>query len=92
MGRWIAVGRKPAWSTFEAFRDDLKANDKWRLDAKTSISSAIVLQDGRVLVECQAAEQAAFDDWLKARDIEVESLSELSHIALNGNVWSLKKA
>ena len=39
MGRWIAVGKAPGWDNPERFSAELKSTEKWRIDARTSITT-----------------------------------------------------
>jgi hypothetical protein len=92
MGRWIAVGRVPGWDDLETFRKALKETAAWRLDAKTTITSVYTLGDGRVVAECHAPSQAEFDEWLRQKGWEVESVSAVKYVARTGDIWNVSTA
>ena len=49
MGRWIAIGKVPGWNDLEKFTDELKPTAKWRVDPRTTITTVMVLADGRIV-------------------------------------------
>ena len=89
MGHWIAIGRQPAWNDLEKFSNDLQAPTKWRIDPRTTITTVMVLADGRMLAECHANKQEDFDAWLKQTGWEVESVSQIRHLAKTGEIWKV---
>jgi hypothetical protein len=89
MGHWIAICKQPAWNDLEKFTGDLKAPTKWRVDPRTTITTVMVLADGRMLAECHAGKQADFDAWLKVQGWEVESVSQIRHLAKTGEIWKV---
>jgi hypothetical protein len=89
MGHWIAIGRKPEWNDLEAFAGELKAPTKWRVDPRTTITTVMVLADGRMVAECHAAKREDFDAWLNQKGWEVESVSQIRHLAKTGEIWKV---
>ena len=89
MGHWIAIGKLPAWNDLEKFTDDLKAPAKWRVDPRTTITTVMVLVDGRMLAECHANKREDFDAWLQQRGWQVESVTQIKHLAKTGEIWKV---
>ena len=87
MGRWIAVGKAPGWDNPERFSSELKSTDKWRVDARTSITTVFALEDGRMIAECHTPDKAEFEAWLKKSGWTVESLTQIKTIAKTGDIW-----
>ena len=87
MGRWIAIGKVPGWDDLAKFTEALKPTTQWRVDPRTTITSVIALADGRMLAECHANQQADFDAWLKQTGWQVESVTEIAHVARTGEIW-----
>jgi len=52
MARFIAIGKAPGWNDLERFTAELKSTDKWRIDARTTITTVYALEDGRLIAEC----------------------------------------
>ena len=89
MGRWIAIGTAPGWDDIKKFGAGLAATDKWRVDAQTSITTVIALEDGRLLAECHAAKKENFEAWLKQKGWKLESITPIKHLAKTGSIWSV---
>ncbi len=89
MGRWIAIGKAPGWDNLARFTDELKATAKWRIDARTTITTVTALADGRMLAECHANKQEAFDAGLKQKGWQVESVTPITHLAKTGEIWKV---
>ncbi|MBT5051043.1 MAG: hypothetical protein HOM58_21260, partial [Rhodospirillaceae bacterium] len=53
------------------FTAEMKATNKWRLNPRTTVTSVIALEDGRLLAECHAANQSDFEPWLEEKGWEV---------------------
>ena len=88
MGRWIAIAKPPAgWDDVERFTKELKATNQWRLDPKTTITTVFALGDGRVIVEYHGTAQAELDEWLKKKDLTVESVTPVKRVAKTGDIW-----
>lgn len=89
MGRWIAIGRKPAWQDAGAFSTELRKVDTWRPDARTTITTVTVLEDGRMLVECHAPKLEQFRAWLDTHGWEDYTCTPVTQVARTGSVWKV---
>ena len=89
MPRWIAIGTAPGWDDLSKFSQELHATDDWRPDARTSITTVIALDDGRLLAECHAITQEAFETWLQQKGWTVESITPIKHLAKTGSIWKV---
>jgi len=87
MGRWIAVGKAPGWNELERFTAELKSTEKWRVDARTTITTVYNLEDGRLIAECHTPDKAEFEAWLKKCGWTVESLTQIKTVAKAGDIW-----
>ena len=90
MPRWIAIGTAPGWDDATKFGEEMRDTSNWRPDARTTITTVIALQDGRLLAECHAVEQKSFDAWLEEKGWNVESITPITHLAQAGSVWEIK--
>jgi flavodoxin len=90
MGRWIAIGTAPGWDNFKKFGDELHETDKWRPDARTTVTTVFALGDGRLMAECHAIKQESFEDWLKQKGWTVESITPIKHLPKTGSIWQVK--
>ena len=64
MARFIAIHNVPGITEAD-FRDKLNAVRKWRPDRRTTILKVYGdLENGRLVSECEAVEQAHFEDWI----------------------------
>jgi len=87
MARFIAIGKAPGWNDLERFTAELKSTDKWRVDARTTITTVYALEDGRLIAECHTPDKAEFEAWLKKNGWTVESLTQMKIIAKAGDIW-----
>ena len=87
MGRWIAVGKAPGWDNLERFTAELKSTEKWRIDARTTITTVYALEDGRMIAECHTPEKTEFEAWLKKVGWTVESVTQIKTVAKTGDIW-----
>ncbi len=89
MSRFVAIHNVPG-ITEEAFRDKLDAVKKWRPDRRTTILKVYGdLSTGRLITECEAAEQAHFEDWISMVGWPAESIHRVDMICQVGNIWKL---
>ena len=89
MARFIAIHHVPG-ITEEEFRDKLEAVRKWRPDLRTTILKVYGdLGNGRLVSECEAAEQAHFEDWIKLVGWPAESIHKVDLICQVGNIWKM---
>ena len=89
MGRWIAIGRAPGWDELSRFTDEMKATSAWRIDARTTITEVVALDDGRLMAECHASHREDFDAWLQQKGWQVESVTPIRHVARSGEIWKV---
>ncbi len=89
MSRFVAIHSVPG-ITEEAFRDKLDAVKKWRPDRRTTILKVYGdLSTGRLITECEAAEQSHFEDWISMVGWPAESIHQVDVICQVGNIWKL---
>jgi hypothetical protein len=89
MGRWIAIGTAPGWNDIAKLTVQMKATPMWRPAPRTTITSVIALADGRLVAECHAVAQADFEDWLRLKGWDVESVTPINCVARTGEVWKI---
>ena len=89
MGRWIAIGTAPGWDELKRFGAELKATNEWRVDQKTTITTVYALGDGRMVAECHGPTQAEFDEWLRKKGWNVESVTPIRFVAKAGDIWNV---
>ncbi|MBI4081309.1 MAG: hypothetical protein HY423_01730 [Candidatus Lambdaproteobacteria bacterium] len=90
MGRWLAIGRVPGWDDLAKFSAELKATSKWRVSPRTTVTTVLALEDGRVLAECHGPDRKEFDAWLEQLGWQVESVTPISHLAKTGDIWAVE--
>jgi hypothetical protein len=90
MGRWIAVGKAPGWDDLKRFGEEMKATDQWRIDPRSTITTVYALGDGRMIAECHAPSQAEFDEWLRKKGWQVESVTPIRYVAKTGEIWNIR--
>ncbi len=89
MSRFVAIHSVPG-ITEEAFRDKLDAVKKWRPDRRTTILKVYGdLSTGRLITECEAAEQSHFEDWISMVGWSADSIHQVDMICQVGNIWKL---
>ena len=89
MGRWIAIGRAPGWDDLKRFSVELKDTNQWRVDPKTTVTSVYALGDGRMLAECHGPSQTEFEEWLRKKGWQVESVTPIRFVAKSGDIWNV---
>ncbi|MBI4202115.1 MAG: hypothetical protein HY532_03235 [Chloroflexi bacterium] len=87
MPRWIAIGKAPGWDDQAKLTQEMKATKNWRADARTTVTTVLVLGDGRSVAECHAVNQEAFEQWLKMKGWQVESITPIKLVANVGSIW-----
>lgn len=89
MARFIAI-HSVSGLTEEEFREKLGAVRKWRPDRRTTILKVYGdLTRGRLVSECEAVEQAHFEDWIKMVGWPAESIHQVDVICQVGNIWKV---
>jgi hypothetical protein len=90
MGRWIAVGTAPGWDDAAKLTQEMKATPNWRPEPRTTITTVMVLGDGKLLAECHADKQADFEAWLEKKGWKVDSITPLKLVAQTGDIWTIR--
>lgn len=89
MARFIAI-HKVSGITEEEFRDKLDAVRKWRPDRRTTVLKVYGdLKDGTLVTECEAVEQAHFEDWINMVGWPAQSIHKVDLICQVGNIWNV---
>jgi hypothetical protein len=89
MSRFVAIHHVPG-ITEEELRAKLSAVRQWRPDRRTTILKVYGdLEHGRLISECEAAEQAHFEDWIKLVGWPAESIHKVDLICQVGNIWKV---
>ena len=89
MARFIAI-HNVSGITEAQFRDKLDAVKKWRPDRRTTILKVYGnLESGTLISECEAAEQAHFEDWITLVGWPAVSIHKVDIICQVGNFWNL---
>jgi len=89
MPRLMAIATIPG-ITEEQFRAALDQVRKWRPDPRTTIiRAACSLPEGKIVAECEAIEQAHFEDWLKKAGWQWDAIYKVDLVHQTGNIWKL---
>jgi hypothetical protein len=90
MPRWIAIGTAPGWNDMQKFDAEMHETHHWRPDARTTITTVMALEDGRLLAECHAIKRESFETWLQQKGWNVESITPIQYVAKTGSIWEIK--
>jgi hypothetical protein len=89
MTRFVAIHNVPG-ITEEDFRDKLDAVRKWRPDRRTTVVKVYGdLENGKLISECEAVEQAHFEDWLKQVGWPYDSIHKVDLVHQVGHIWEV---
>jgi len=89
MARFVAI-HNAAGITEEQFREKLDAVRKWRPDRRTTVLKVYGdLKTGTLVSECEAAEQAHFEDWINMVGWPATSIHQVDVICQVGNFWKV---
>ncbi len=89
MARFIAI-HKVSGITEEQFREKLDAVRKWRPDRRTTILKVYGdLESGTLVSECEAVEQAHFEDWINMVGWPAASSHKVDMICQVGAFWKV---
>ncbi len=89
MARFIAI-HNVSGVTVEEFREKLGAVRRWRPDRRTTILKVYGdLKTGKLVSECEAVEQAHFEDWISMVGWPAESIHRVDVICQVGNCWEM---
>ena len=87
MARFVAICEKPG-ITDSQFRQCFDRMKKWRPARRTYVVKAYCnLSEGKVIAECEAAEKAAFEEWLKSTGWKVNGTYQVNLIHEAGSIW-----
>ncbi len=90
MSRFLAIKNK-AGLTEEEFRQALNRTGKWRFGRRAWVVKAYcALQSGKLVIEGEAPDQAAFETWLTANDWEPDEIHQVSFVHEEGQVWPIR--
>jgi hypothetical protein len=91
MARFLAVSDVPG-ITEERFRGTFDAIRKWRFDKRAWITKAYCdVNRGKLFIECEAPDQAKFEDWLRNAKWKVSSIHEVDLIFEAGAIWPMRR-
>ena len=89
MARFIAIHKVPGITEAD-FREKLDGVRKWRPDRRTTILKVYGdLSNGRLVSECEAAQQSHFEDWINLVGWPAESIHQVDVVCQVGNFWKL---
>ena len=89
MSRFVAVHNVPG-ITEDQFREKLNAANKWRPNRQTTILKVYGnLEKGKVVSECEAVEQAHFEEWINRTGWPLESIHKVDIICQAGSIWKM---
>jgi hypothetical protein len=89
MARFMALHTMPDM-TKEKFESALKDVKNWRPDRRTTIVKIYCnLDDGKMVSECEAVEQAHFEDWLKQVGWPYDSIHKVDLVHQVGHIWEV---
>ena len=89
MPRWLAIGTAPEWNDIKRFGEEMHETHNWRLDARSTVTSVLALEDGRMMAECHAMKLEIFEAWLQEKGWTVESITPITHMAKTGSIWEI---
>ena len=89
MARFIAI-HQVSGVTEEEFREKLGGVKKWRPDRRTTILKVYGdLNSGVLISECEAQEQAHFEDWIEMVGWPAQAIHRVDLVCQVGNFWKL---
>ena len=89
MPRFIAFHTLPG-ITEEHFNEALGDASKWRPNPRTTILKVYCnLAEGKLVSECEAVEQAQFEEWIANTGWPVDSIHQVDLVQQVGNIWKL---
>ncbi len=89
MARFLGIHSVPGL-TEEGFQEALGEVKKWRPDRRTTIVKVYCnLAEGKLFSECEAVEQAHFEDWTRQVGWPCEAIYKVDLIHQVGHIWQL---
>ena len=87
MARFLAIHSVPD-ITEEKFQAALGEANKWRPDRRTTIVKAYCnLAEGKLVSECEAVEQAHFEEWIQRVGWPCDGVYRVDLIHQVGQIW-----
>ena len=89
MARFIAV-HTVRGITEEQVRASLDSSRKWRPDGRTTILKVYCnLAEGKLVSECEAVEQAHFEEWIRRVGWPADAIYRVDLIHQAGHIWTM---
>ena len=89
MARFMAIHTVPDM-TEEKFEGSLAEVKNWRPDRRTTIVKVYCnLAEGKLVSECEAVEQAHFEDWLKQVGWPYDAIYKIDMVHQVGHIWKV---
>lgn len=89
MPRFLAIHSVPG-ITEEEFRHALSEARRWRPDGRATILKVYCdLGRGKLFSECEAPEQAQFEEWIRALGWSYDAIYNVDLVQQSGRFWKL---
>ena len=89
MARFLAI-HSVSGMTEEEFRHALSEAGRWRPDRHTTILKVYCdLGRGKLFSECEAPQQAQFEEWIRAVGWSYDAIYSVDLVHQAGNIWKL---
>ena len=89
MARFVAIHSVPGL-TEEKFQEALGEVKKWRPDRRTTILKVYCdLDQGKLVSECEAVEQAQFEHWINDVGWPYDAIYKIDLVHQVGHIWKL---
>jgi hypothetical protein len=89
MVRFMAIHSVPG-ITEARFRETVEDVSRWRPDRRTTILKVYCnLEQGRVVSECEALEQAHFEEWIKQTGWPCDAIYKVDLVHQVGHIWKV---
>ena len=89
MARFLAIHSVPGM-TEDEFRQALSEVGRWRPDGRTTILKVYCdLARGKLFSECEAPQQAQFEEWIRAMGWSYDAIYTVDTLHQAGRIWNL---
>ena len=89
MARFLAIHSIPDMSE-EKFQAALDGVKNWRPDRRTTIVKVYCnLAEGKLFSECEAVEQAHFEDWIAQVGWPYDAIYKVDMVHQVGHIWNV---
>ena len=89
MARFVAIHNVPGM-TEERFQETLGDAKLWRPDRRTTILKVYCnLAEGKLVSECEAAEQSQFEEWMQQVGWPCEAVFRVDLVHQVGQIWKM---